>query len=91
MTRQEAIQAMIDGKRVTHRHFTSDEWITINKQGKFQFEDGVECSASEFWSHRTSEDWNTDWEIFQCEHSYVPAGEYSQIGSFICSKCNHKI
>lgn len=28
----------------------------------------------------------------ECDHYYVPyGGEYSQMGSFICTKCNHKI
>lgn len=29
MTKQEAIQAMREGKKVTHRYFSSDEWMGI--------------------------------------------------------------
>ena len=29
MTKQEAIQAMREGKKASHRYFSSDEWMTI--------------------------------------------------------------
>ena len=29
MSKEEAIQAMKEGKKVTHRFFSSDEWMTI--------------------------------------------------------------
>jgi len=63
MTKQEAIQMMIKGKKVTHRYFSPNEWITVDK-GKFLFEDGVKCSFNEFWADRRQQFWETDWEIF---------------------------
>lgn len=27
----------------------------------------------------------------ECDHYYVPVGEYSQTGDFICTKCKHRI
>lgn len=64
MTKQEAIQAMKSGKKVTHRYFTPDEYLFMNIENEYTFEDGVSCSAQEFWKNRTAEYWETDWEIF---------------------------
>lgn len=65
MTKLEAIEQMKDGKKLTHRHFSNDEWIMSDQRGtRFTFEDGVKCSPHEFWRWRTDESWNSDWEIF---------------------------
>jgi hypothetical protein len=63
MTKEEAIQAMREGKKVTHRHFTSKEWMKISPGG-FEFEDGVIVKPYQFWEIR-GEDWETDWEIYK--------------------------
>lgn len=65
MTKDEAIQAMKQGKKVTHRYFASDEYVCIKTEDEFTFEDGVTCSPQEFFSTRNHRDWETDWEIFQ--------------------------
>lgn len=39
MTREEALQAMINGEKVTHRYFTSDEYIYM-KGGNIFSEEG---------------------------------------------------
>lgn len=64
MTKEEAIVMMKAGKMLTHRHFSSDEWVTMNGN-QFFFEDGVQCSQYEFWRWRTDVSWDTDWEIFE--------------------------
>lgn len=65
MTKQEAIEQMQKGKKVTHRFFTNDEWIESNLHGTMLFLSGIShCSANEFWRDRTDESWNSDWEIF---------------------------
>lgn len=43
MTKQEAITAMREGKKVTHRYFSSNEWMTFDNDGKILLEDGVKC------------------------------------------------
>jgi hypothetical protein len=63
MLKNEAIQAMHAGKKVTHRYFISDEWVTIDN-GEILLEDGYRCSEEEFWDSRTTSFWDTDWEIF---------------------------
>jgi hypothetical protein len=63
MTKDEAIKAMKEGAKVTHRYFLSDEWITM--QGNIiKMEQGQECWASEFWQDRQGESWETDWSIY---------------------------
>ena len=61
MTIEEAKQALREGKKVTHRYFGSDEWVEMIN-GYIKSEDGV--THHEFWSLRTAESWQTDWEIF---------------------------
>lgn len=64
MTKQEALQAMREGNKVTHKYFTDDEWVKSNQDGTILIlEDGVECSPAEFWRWRTDEYWNNDWSI----------------------------
>jgi hypothetical protein len=47
MSKEEAIQAMKEGKKVTHRFFSSDEWMTI-ENGFLLLEDGVRISLEDF-------------------------------------------
>lgn len=49
MTKEEAIRAMSEGKKVRHRYFSKDEWVTINSSGLYEFEDGVKVDSSLFW------------------------------------------
>lgn len=62
MTKDEAIQAMKEGHKVTHRHFSDDEWITM-KDGKIIDENGYKLYAVEFWFYRESDSFKTGWSI----------------------------
>ena len=66
MTKEEAIQAMKEGKKVTHRFFTDDEFVRQPKPeiDEYEFEDGVVTSNILFWHFRKEEYWNDGWEIF---------------------------
>lgn len=64
MTIEKAKQALREGKKVTHYYMSEGEWVEL-KDGKIVSEDGV--THSEFWQLRTSEGWQTDWEIFMGE------------------------
>lgn len=64
MTKEEAIEAMNAGKKVTHRHFCKSEWMTI-RNGLIEFEDGVRCSMGEFWHFRKEECWQDGYSIWQ--------------------------
>lgn len=63
MTKSEALVHMESGVKVTHRHFSDNEWMTI-VDCKILLEDGVKCSQSEFWRWRTDASWNDGYSIF---------------------------
>lgn len=65
MTKAEAIEEMLKGNKVTHRSFTSNEWVTAINQSTYLFEDGVKCSEFEFWRYRGHINFDTDWELFK--------------------------
>jgi hypothetical protein len=61
MTREEAYQAMQDGKKVTHRYFSSDEFYQM-KGPRIIAEDGVDHTPI-FWDE-SQNNWRKDgWEI----------------------------
>jgi len=62
MTKQEAIQAMRDGKKVRHIYFTDDEWIKLTPTGLYEFKDGVVFPNLLFGEDR-DEQWNEGWEL----------------------------
>lgn len=66
MNKQEAIEALKQGKKLTHRYFTPDEWITLDGD-MMVMEDGATIDASIFWKDR--ENWSDDgWsEYFERE------------------------
>jgi hypothetical protein len=64
MTKAEAIQAMSEGKKVTHYHFTPEEWMAMTSDGKYLFEDDVKCSPVEFWRWRTDPTYDNDWSLY---------------------------
>jgi hypothetical protein len=63
MNKAEAIQAMREGKKVTHRYFSPDEWMTM-EGGQIVLEDGVRCSQSFFWADRTATFWDDGYSLF---------------------------
>jgi len=66
MTKDEAKQAMREGKKVTHRYFTPDEWVKSDQDGViYILEDGVELTAREFWKYRTNPAFESDWQLFE--------------------------
>jgi hypothetical protein len=63
MTRAEAIKAMREGKKVTHKYFSPEEWAT-QENGQIVLEDGVRCEPFEFWRWRQMSIFDNDWKIF---------------------------
>jgi len=68
MNKIEAIQAMEQGKKVTHRYFSPDEWMTI-ENGMIVTEDGCKTAQSVFWNYRQDQAWNKDYEIFKTKEA----------------------
>lgn len=67
MTKQEAITAMEQGHKVTHRYFEPHEWVRLNDvKVNYIMEDGAMIHPSIFWKDRHGvAAWETDWEIWQ--------------------------
>ena len=63
MTKEEAIRAMSEGKKVRHRYFSKDEQVTINSSRLYEFEDGVKVDSSLFWMDRQDSYWNDGWSL----------------------------
>ena len=68
MTRDEALQAMIDGYLVTHRLFSADEYIYMIAQDIYMEDDvNVGTVNDDFWMNRGGklggEMWLDDWEV----------------------------
>lgn len=63
MTKEEAIKAMSEGKKVRHRYFGPDEWVSMNSNGLYVFEDGVKVDSSLFWMDRQDSYWNDGWSL----------------------------
>ena len=63
MTKEDAIQAMKEGKKVTHTYFDENEWMTI-RDNKIISEDGYIYDMVEFWSYRTDEAFDDGYFIF---------------------------
>ena len=65
MTKDEAIQAMREGKKVRHYYFSPDEWMTLTTGGMYLLGDGVVCTPAEFWKWRPEVQWELNWEIYK--------------------------
>lgn len=64
MNRYEAAQALKEGKKLTHKYFSPDEWVMGIDDGYYLMEDGVQCTAAEFWKYRQQEFFNDGWELY---------------------------
>lgn len=85
MTREDALQAMIDGKYVAHRNFSSDEYIYMIAQNIFS-EDGYNMKTvhDEFWRSRSGGYWEDGWEIYTGELTHIKKKETNINQLFFC-------
>lgn len=68
MTKDEAIEAMKRGHKVTHRFFFPGEWVRMIYSGVYMTEDGKRIYQDSFWKIRSSEVWQNGWEIYKEDH-----------------------
>lgn len=68
MNKEEMMVAIKGGAKVTHRHFTPDEWM-IWVGPWFEFEDGNRCTPAQFWFDRTDESWDRDWSVVEANEN----------------------
>jgi len=66
MTKNEAIEAMHKGEKVTHRYFSDEEFVYMKGHDRRTVwtEDGAHIAASIFWDDRAGDAWETDWSLF---------------------------
>lgn len=62
LTKEEAIEAMRNGKRVRHQYFAPDEWMSMHGN-RITLEDGCSCWSYVFWADRTGAGWNDGYSI----------------------------
>lgn len=67
MNRAEAINALEQGKSITHRLFGEDEFIKKSSDFTYVDEMGIEVDIDEFWAYRTSVIFNEGWDIYDDE------------------------
>ena len=53
---------MLEGKKVRHRFFSDEEYLCIESDTLID-ENGY--VMRDFWKFRTSDDWDSGWEIFE--------------------------
>lgn len=63
MTRDQAIELMKQGKKVTHTYFMEGEFVTM-KGDKIISEEGYEINPKEFWHYRGDPAFDNGWEEF---------------------------
>ena len=66
MTKDDAKQAMLEGKKETHDYFSPNEWATM-QGNEVVLEDGVHCSEDEFWKYRSAKYFEYGWSIYGAE------------------------
>lgn len=65
LTKQQAKEAMREGKKVRHEYFMPDEWMRLTATGLYQFDDGHVIPSLLFWADRKGEKWLTGWSIVE--------------------------
>jgi len=65
MNKEKVLEAIKEGKRVSHPNFSKEEWMKqSNIPDYYTFEDGIECPQTEFWHIRDTPSWEYDWFIY---------------------------
>lgn len=64
LTKAEAIQAMKEGKKVTHHYFSDNEFIKLAPCGRIETEEGYLIAPYLFWLDRKGEAFENGWFIF---------------------------
>lgn len=67
MTKEEAYKAMLDGKAVTHKLFSPDEFLYMDELLIIRDEQDDEFENS--WDVKNGDEWSTDWYICKSKRS----------------------
>lgn len=71
MTKEEAIKAMAEGKKVTHQYMDPHEYISMREYESGAFDSSIywcsdkhQVTSKMFWHDRSGQHWNDGWQIF---------------------------
>ena len=64
MTKQEAIEAMERGEKVTHEQFNPEEWISIH-DWKMDSDEGMIYELESFFENKRNHIWDGGWSIWE--------------------------
>lgn len=66
MTAEEAVQAMTEGKKVSHRYFSPGEYIYMKQDGFIYTEDDAcfNSNGIDFWTDRKGSEWQSGYQIY---------------------------
>ena len=70
MNKEQAIDAIRAGFKVTHRHFTPDEWMKDGTVG-YEFDDGCKRTEEQFWFDRDDDSWLDGWSIYEEQSALI--------------------
>lgn len=107
MSKDEAIQQMLRGEKVTHTYFSDKEWITM-EEGKVLTEEGYKFPPSDFWKYKQHPNFDKGWSIWKekskrvlgdydiwykpCVHCGYDTGKSDKLGTYPrCWKCGRQI
>ena len=67
MTRNEAREALKQGKKITHRYFSDDEFVMLANDGtnRIQDENGFKIESAMFWHDRAGAGFDEGWEVYK--------------------------
>jgi len=63
MIKEQAIEAMKAGNKVTHIYFTDKEFIYMEGEKLFD-ESGLQLPKHDFWANKNNPAFNNNWAIF---------------------------
>lgn len=64
MNKEDAIKALRSGKKISHKYFSSDEYIE-QKEGFYYDEKGYQIDIESFWYYRRNDGFEDGFEIYE--------------------------
>ena len=66
MDKERAIELMFLGVKMTHIHFSKEEWVTmVSGTNTMLTNEGYETVSGEWWDHRRAETFNEGWSLWE--------------------------
>ena len=65
LTKDEAITALREGKKIRHRYFFAGDWMKLEGDATLVFEDGNKEHWNTFFRHRNTREWESGYSIVE--------------------------